>query len=94
MALGAGNNCVNSLMHSITQITMTPFTTTATKAPAGPASFNAWAVGENMPPITALTAMNWVSLDSCDTERTLTYKDLPALQVLSAKQLLDLNESL
>ena len=87
MALGAGNSIVNSLMHSITQITMTPFNTTATKVPAGPASFNAWAVGENMPPITAETVMNWLSLDSCDTKRTASYKDLPALQVLSAKQL-------
>jgi hypothetical protein len=48
---------------------MMPFTTTATNVPAGPAIFNAWAVGANMPPMTALMAMNWLSLDNCDTKR-------------------------
>lgn len=78
MAFGAGKSCVNSLTHSITEIAIIPPTTMASRAPAGPAIFNAWAVGANTPPMTALTAMNWRSLDNCDTKRAAPYKDLPA----------------
>jgi hypothetical protein len=56
------NSCVNSLTHSITEIAKAPFAMMANNVPPGPAISSAWPVGENIPPITALTTMNWLLL--------------------------------
>lgn len=59
IAFGAGNCWTNSLMHSPTQMAMTPIATTESIKPLGPLNSSAWALLLKMPPpITPLSAIN------------------------------------